>query len=283
MFSKKEIATYYNHTLMHYKVSWQLKKSKGLHYGLWYKDTKTLHQAIQNTNKKVGSFVRKSNDFSALDAGCGVGGSAIYLAENYNCKVSGITLSPAQYRQGLEYVNEAGLNEMIDLSVQDYTATDFKDESFDLVFAIESYCHADEKKDVYDEAFRLLKPGGYLVVIDSIKTEKGKLPKNRKTIEWLLHRWAIADLDDGPETYKKLNDAGFENANIEDLTKNARKSVNRIYRRAFWGLITIPLYTIIFPTKYHFSRRHPESGWALHKCFRKELLQYVCISAKKPE
>lgn len=283
MFSKKEIATYYSHTMLHYKVFWQLDKSKGVHYGLWYKDTKTLHEAIQNTNKKIGSFINGSKEFTVMDAGCGVGGSAIHLAKNHNCKVSGITLTPAQYHLGLEYVKEAGLSEMIDLSVQDFTDTKFKDESFDLVFGIESYCHADEKKDVYDEAFRLLKPGGYLVIIDSIKTEKGKLPQNRKTIEWWLHRWAVSNLDDGPETYKKLNDVGFENTHIEDLTKNVRKSINRIYRRAFWGLLTIPLYTIFYPKKYHFARRHPESGWALHKCFRKKLIQYVCISAKKPE
>jgi cyclopropane fatty-acyl-phospholipid synthase-like methyltransferase len=282
MFTKKEIATYYNHTLMHYKVSWQLNKSKGLHYGLWYSDTKNLHEAIQNTNKKIGSFIDDKDDIHVLDAGCGVGGTAIYLANTHSCHVKGITLSSAQYRQGLKYVKEANLEHLIDLSVQDYNLTNFANESFDLVFGVESFCHAHEKADVYKEAYRLLKPGGQLVIIDSIKTEKGTKPENRKTIEWLLHRWAISDIDDGDETTQKLSDAGFTQVIVENLTQHARKSINRIYRRSFWGLITIPLYTIIFPTKYHFSRRHPESGWALHKCFRKQLIEYVCVSGTKP-
>ncbi|MDZ7743774.1 MAG: class I SAM-dependent methyltransferase [Bacteroidota bacterium] len=267
---------------MHYKVMWQLKKSKGLHYGLWYDDTESLHEAIQNTNKKVGSFLNVSNESEVLDAGCGVGGSAIYLAEKYPCRVSGITLSPAQYRQGLEYIKDAGLEDKIDISVQDYSYTNFRDERFDLVFGIESFCHAGEKQDVYKEAFRLLKPGGQLLIIDSIKTDKGKLPENRKTIEWLLHRWAISGLDDAEETTCKLGNTGFEDVNIEDLTARVRKSINIIFKRAFLGLLSIPLYLMLYPTKYHFSRRHPESGWALHACFRKKLIQYVCISARKP-
>jgi cyclopropane fatty-acyl-phospholipid synthase-like methyltransferase len=282
MFSKKEIATYYNHTLLHYKVGWQLRKSMGLHYGLWYNDTKDLHEAIQNTNKKVADFFPGKENINILDAGCGVGGTAIYLVKNYHCTAKGITLSPVQQREGTKYVEEAGLTSKIELSVQDYTATNFDDNSFDVVFGIESFCHADEKAEVYREAFRLLKPGGTFVMIDSIKTEKGKLLKYKKTVDWLLSRWAINDLDDGPQTFKKLAREGFDSVQIENLTKEVLPSIRRIYRRAFWGLITIPLYTIIFPTKYHFTRRHPESGWALHKCFRKNLLEYVCISGRKP-
>ncbi len=283
MFSKKDIATYYNHTLLHYKVFWQLRKSMGLHYGLWYSDTKNLHEAIQNTNKKVAEFFPEKDNIHILDAGCGVGGTAIFLAENYNCTAKGITLSPLQQREGSKYVEEAGLTKRIELLVQDFTATNFPDNSFDVVFGIESFCHADEKADVYREAFRLLKPGGAFVMIDSIKTKKGKNPKHQKTIDWLLKRWAINDLDDGPQTIEKLTKEGFEAIQIDKLTKEVMPSIKRIYRRAFWGLISIPLYTILFPTKYHFTRRHPESGWALHKCFRKKLLDYVCISARKPK
>jgi cyclopropane fatty-acyl-phospholipid synthase-like methyltransferase len=282
MFTKKEIATYYNHTLLHYRVGWQLDKSKGLHYGLWYPDTKNLHEAIQNTNKKIGSFIKNKDGFDVLDAGCGVGGSAIFLAQNYHCNVHGITLSKAQLDQGNKYLEKTEVRKQVQLSVQDYSQTSFDNESFDLVFGIESFCHSDDKSETYKEAYRLLRPGGQLVIIDSIKTAKGSRPENRKTLEWLFHRWAISDLDDGHETVKNLKAAGFDGIDIENLTNNARKSINIIYRRAFWGLITIPLYWLVYQNKYGFTRRHPESGWALHKCFRNNLLEYVCISATKP-
>ena len=71
-----------------------------------------------------------------------------------------------------------GLEDLVNLSVQDFTQTDFPDQSFDIVFGIESYCHAIEKSAVYQEAFRLLKPGGFFVMIDSLKTPNGELPGN---------------------------------------------------------------------------------------------------------
>jgi len=283
MYSNKAIATYYNHTLLHYKVGWQLNKSKGLHLGLWYQNTKNLHEAIQNANEKIAGFLPKTGNLRVLDAGCGVGGTAMYLAKNYHCQAEGITLSPVQVRQGETYIRESELEEQVRLSLQDYAATSFPEESFDLVYAIESICHAHQKADVYREAFRLLKPDGKLVIIDYYNTEKGKRPKNRKLLEWWLHRWAVSELDDVPETIRKLEQTGFGKIQAENLTSNIRKSVQYMYRLAFWGLVTIPLYFIFYPTKYQFSRRHPESGWALHRCFRKDLIRYYCFSAVKPE
>ncbi|PLX06525.1 MAG: hypothetical protein C0598_13580 [Marinilabiliales bacterium] len=281
-YTKKEIATYYNHTILDYKVGWQLNKSKGVHFGLWYDDTKNLHEAIINSNKKIAQHIPQGKNIRVLDAGCGVGGTAIYLAENYDCYVEGITLSEKQCNIGKNFVKEAKLENNVNLTIQDYTKTDFDDESFDMIFAIESLCHATEKSDVYKEAYRLLKPGGKLVFLEYIKTDLGKLDENRKTLEWLLHRWAIADLDALEETHKKLNNEGFTNIVDENLTNNVLKSVKIMRRNAMMGLITIPLYTILHPTKYIFSRRHPESGWALHKCFRKKLIDYYFVAAEKP-
>ncbi len=283
MFSKDDIATYYNHTLLHYKIAWQLRKSKGLHYGLWYKDTTTLHEAIQNTNRKVGEFINNDQEYQVMDAGCGVGGSAIFLASEYNCRVKGITLSKEQFLEGQKYVQEAKLDNRVQIAVEDYTSTSFPDQSFDLVFGIESYCHARPKSAAYKEAFRLLKPGGKLIIIDNFETEEGRKPKNKKTINKLLQRWAISDVDSEDETILTLQRAGFDNIQTESLTKNIIKSINRIYTLSLLGIITIPLYFLVFPRKYHFSRRHPESGWALYKCYHRRYLDYMCVSAIKTQ
>lgn len=282
-FSKGDIATYYNHTLYQYKVGWQLNKSRGVHFGLWYNYTENLHEAILNTNKKIGNVIGESKGLKLLDAGCGVGGTAIFLAQNYNCHVEGITLSSSQCQLAEKFIKELNLNDTVNVSINDYTQTDFPDHSFDMVYAIESICHAREKSEFYKEAFRLLKPGGRLVFMEYIKTSKGALDQNRSTLNWLLHRWAIEDIDTYNQTVTKLKETGFEDLHTEDLTVNVWKSVKIMWRRAMFGIITIPLYAILHPGKYQFSRRHPESGWALHKCFRKKLMEYWLFSAVKPD
>ncbi len=281
-FSKSDIATYYNHTLYQYKVGWQLLKSRGVHFGLWYDDTRNLHEAIINTNKKIGSIIGDRKGIKLLDAGCGVGGTAIFLAQNYNCHVDGITLSTSQFELANKFIRELKLENTVNVTINDYTKTSFPDGIFDVVYAIESICHAREKSDFYREAFRLLKPGGKLVFIEYIKTKKGALATNRSTLNWLLHRWAIEDIDTYNQTVTKLKAEGFMDINTENLTSNVLKSVKIMWRRAMFGIITIPLYAILHPGKYQFSRRHPESGWALHKCFRKKLMEYWLFCAVKP-
>lgn len=282
-FSEKDIDIYYTHTLLQYKVGWQLSKSKGVHLGLWYNETPNLHEAIINTNRKIGSYFEGDEKTKLLDAGCGVGGTAMFLAENYNCEVEGITISTAQCSLGNKYIAEAGLSDNVKITIADYTNTGYNDNSFDMIYAIESICHAKEKSDFYKEAIRLLKPGGRLVFMDYFKTEKGAHPENKPTIDSHLHRWAIEDIDTYDQTTDKLKEVGFIDIKSEDLTDEVWKSVKIMRRRAMFGIITIPLYAILHPGKYHFSRRHPESGWALYKCWKRRLMKYYLFSATKTD
>ena len=57
----------------------------GLHYGIWDYTTKTLAEAIINTNRQLAFLGKVSATDKVLDAGCGVGGSAIFLAKYFGC------------------------------------------------------------------------------------------------------------------------------------------------------------------------------------------------------
>lgn len=64
-----------------------------LHYGLWYDNTRSLAEAVGNTNKFILEALHIDADDRVLDAGCGVGGTSIYIAEVTGATVHGITLS----------------------------------------------------------------------------------------------------------------------------------------------------------------------------------------------
>src|SRR3990167_10146809 len=92
---KQPIVDYYDYTRRFYKYLWH-GDTGGIHYGFWNKDTKNHKEALLNTNKVLADEANISRDDYVLDAGCGVGGSAIWLAKNIGCNVQGITITPSQ-------------------------------------------------------------------------------------------------------------------------------------------------------------------------------------------
>ena len=81
-FSNQEVESYYDQTEIHYRQFWKLDKIMSLHYGLWDNTTKNLSQAMLNTNKQLMLRADIQKEHRVLDAGCGVGGSSIYLAKH---------------------------------------------------------------------------------------------------------------------------------------------------------------------------------------------------------
>ena len=77
---KQKIIQYYETCEGNYRNWWDLDRSLAMHAGFWDAKTKTLHEALINENKILASIAHiKAGDY-VLDAGCGVGGSSIYLA-----------------------------------------------------------------------------------------------------------------------------------------------------------------------------------------------------------
>ncbi len=99
-----------------------------------------------------------------LDVGCGIGGSTLYLAEKYDALATGITLSPVQAERARERGTAAGLGDRLTFQVADALATPFPSASFDLVWSLESGEHMPDKAAFLRECYRLLQPGGRLLL-----------------------------------------------------------------------------------------------------------------------
>jgi tocopherol O-methyltransferase len=99
-----------------------------------------------------------------LDVGCGIGGSSLYLAGRLQAEVKGITLSPVQAQRARERAQMAGLGARVEFAVANALAMPFADNSFDLVWSLESGEHMPDKQQFLQECCRVLRPGGKLIL-----------------------------------------------------------------------------------------------------------------------
>jgi tocopherol O-methyltransferase len=105
-----------------------------------------------------------TNPKTIIDVGCGIGGSSLYLAQKFDANVTGITLSPVQANRGTDRAKNAGLEEKVQFQVANALEMPFPDNQFDLVWSLESGEHMPDKTQFLAECYRVLRPGGKLIL-----------------------------------------------------------------------------------------------------------------------
>ncbi|HMN27603.1 MAG TPA: methyltransferase domain-containing protein [Caldilineaceae bacterium] len=108
-----------------------------------------------------------------LDIGCGLGGSAFYMAERYGAQVQGIDLSANMLHIAQERCRAAGLAERVHFvhgDILDYTAV----QPFDRVYSRDVFLHIQDKPRLLQGIWQLLTPGGRLLFTDYCCGEEAK-------------------------------------------------------------------------------------------------------------
>ena len=273
------IIEYYDHSWFDYSYVWATRNNLAIHFGYYDEDHNTHDLAVANLNRVLAGHADIQPGHRVLDAGCGIGGSAIWLAENRDAEVVGITPVPSQIRRGVRSVARRNLNHKIDLIRGDYSSIEYAENSFDVVWAMESLCHAPSKQDVYHEFFRVLKPGGRLVIAEYMRGGRPLEDDDEQLIHDWLRSWAIPDIDTDEEHFDAVSNAGFENIVNRDVTENVRPSLRRLYGMT---LIGTPLDYLL--KKLGFRRRSSNVVGAQKQyiALRKKIWHYSILTARKP-
>lgn len=227
--NQSSIARYYDYTLPFYNIFWH-KKSNALHYGIWEQDTRNLQEALINTNCYLAKKANIKTGDTVLDAGCGIGGSAIWLAQNIGCSVVGITISDKQVTRAKQLARKHDVDSKVQFFNRDFTNTKFKDESFDVVWAIESVCHATDKKDFLKEAYRLLKKNGRLILADGFQKRDTLDEAEDKLISDFCTGLQLPNIVKFSDFEKELKVTGFRDIEAKDKSDEARPSSKKLYR-----------------------------------------------------
>lgn len=279
-FSNKDIIRYYDLTEFHYRLHWNLDQSRSLHYGYWDRSTKNFHEALLNINRVLASKVDITPADHVLDAGCGIGGSSLWLAKNIGCKVTGIALNSKQLETGKKISSQENLNNLVSFCEADFTNTGFESSSFNVVWAIESVCHARDKSAFIKEAFRLLKPGGRLILCDYFK-KAALSPNESKIINRWINGWAIDDIPVLKEFMEMIREAGFINPGTENATMAILPSSKRMAKAYYIGIIPSKIYNLFHRNVSTHGRNNVEAALYQYKGLKRGLWEYRIISAVK--
>lgn len=215
-----KVINYYNGTLFDYKFFWNTPNNKGIHYGYYDETTSGHDAAVLKMNEVVASFSQIAQGEKILDAGCGYGSSTQYLAKNFKCQVTGLTIVPDQAKLATQYAAEACL-ENVKFDVGDYAKTTYEDSSFDVFWGLESICHAQDKKAVISEAFRILNKDGRMVITDYMSRSIPPLNKEeQQRIQVVLDGYEMPSLPSVEWWVSSLKENGFKKVDVTDHTKN---------------------------------------------------------------
>lgn len=127
----------------HYDLSndfYRLFLDEDLQYSCayWPNTDISLEEAQRLKKAHIAAKLNLKPGMKVLDIGCGWGGMAIYLAQNFDVKVVGVTLSDEQHAMGRARVDAAGLSDRVDIRLQDYRHID---ETFDAVVSVGMFEH----------------------------------------------------------------------------------------------------------------------------------------------
>jgi len=277
MFTEQQIINYYDECEVHYKMNWKLDKCLAMHYGYADEANRSFEKSLLNMNHQLAKRIGITENDYVLDAGCGVGGSSIYIAKNFGCKAHGITLAGNQVASGTKNAEKLGVSDRVQFSQQSYLNTNFPDETFDVVWAIESICHAPDKSIFFNEAYRVLKPGGRIVVSDYIK-EPNLTEEQQSLIDKWLHCWAIEGI--ATEAEKRDYLSIFENVTVEDLSEQITPSAKHMYKMYYLGYVFHRMYDLIWGVSKE-SEANFQSAKYQYLAFKKKLWRYKVFTAVK--
>lgn len=273
-----QVQAYYDQTWLDYRFLWMNGRNRAIHFGYWDAATRTHAQSLLDANRVLAEAIGIQRGMRVLDAGCGVGGSGIWLARQYGVAVVGITPVPSQVERAIRYARQQGVKGRVTFQVQDYAATTFSPRSFDAVWAQESVCHAPDKAAFLAEARRLLRPGGRLGVAEYFRAARPLASAGERLLHSWLSGWAIPDLATVPEFHAWAAEAGFADIHYQDVTPRMTPSLRHLYRLS---LLCWPLAVLLRSLRLRSATQHGNIRGARdqYRALRQGLWRYGIVTA----
>jgi len=227
-----KIKEHYDLASPFYKQLW----GEHLHHGYWETGKESKELAAENLVKLLVKYGEIGQGSEVLDVGCGIGGTAIWLAKHLACKVTGVTISPVQVQiairaaQSLPNRPTFFIADANDLSLA---------QQFDIIWAVEMISHLNDRDNFFRKVAGLLRAGGRMCIADWLKNDHISAQNERQYIA-PIEKGMFVDLLSLAEYKKHFDNNGLRMVWYADLGPRVAKTwdigIGLVKKFALWRL-----------------------------------------------
>jgi erythromycin 3''-O-methyltransferase len=249
-----------------------------LNFGLWENGNEDYLHAAENLVLRIGTMLELDSGSHVLDVAPGMGAQDVLLNRAFGGpRIDAIDATWKHVEHGRRRTREHGIEDKVIFHHGSATALPFADETFSHVMSIEGPEHFNTRDDFFDEAYRVLKPGGVIALSDYTLGRALQGTFDRALIAITCRIWKVprANVWTTAEYRERLAAHGFERVEVREVgalvipgyyreqrRKEVRSELARI--RGFIGgrLAQVIDHILI---------------WA----YRRRLVEYVLVRAEK--
>lgn len=208
----------------HYDVATPLYRQlwgEHIHHGFWKDGNETKEIAQEQLIELLAREAELRQDARVLDIGCGFGGSAKYLAQRFQSRVVGVTISFTQASAAIS------LNQNIEpqpLFVQMDAEQLGVSGTFDVVWCVESISHLCEKMLFFRKVCDLLSPRGRVAIIDWFKADDVSPANEARYIRPIADYMLAPDLRTVRDYVAMLSTTGFRVIKSQDISASVSRT-----------------------------------------------------------
>lgn len=188
-----------------------------LNFGLWDEGVTDYVAAAENLVRTLGAKAGFTSESRVMDVACGMGTQDVFLVKTFGCEIDAVDITWKHVERARRRAAEAGLSDRIRVHHESGTKVPFPDATFTHVLCVEGAEHIDTREAFMREAFRVLKPGGVLMLADYTITRPMRNGFERSVLWLTCAAWAVPkpNVQTGAELQRTIESIGFKNVTVE--------------------------------------------------------------------